>query len=124
VDPEKVSETREWPSPKSVFELRSFHGLVSFYRKIIRNFSSICAPILDTIKKEHGYFNWIEEAERGFKFLKEKIKEQPIFVLPYFKKTFQVKCDASGVAIGAILSQDYKPIAYFNEKLNYAKRKY
>ena len=63
MDPEKVRAIREWPFPRSVFEVRSFHGLARFYRKFIRNFSSICALILDTIKKEHGYFNWTKEAK-------------------------------------------------------------
>jgi hypothetical protein len=119
-----VRAIREWPSPISVFEVRSFHGLTSFYRNFIRNFNSICTPILDTIKKEHGSFDWTKEAEKGFRVLKEKIIEQPILVLPEFKKTFQIKCDASGVGIGAVLSQDDKPIAYFCEKLNDAKKKY
>jgi hypothetical protein len=55
---------------------------------------------------------------------KSKITKQVILVLPYFKNTFQVKCDASGVAIGVILNQDNKPIAYFNEKLSDVKRNY
>jgi hypothetical protein len=87
IDLEKVREIIKCPSPKCVFEVRSFHGLVSFYRKFIRNFSSICTPILDTINKENIYFNWIEEDEKGFRVLKENIEEQPILVLPYFKKT-------------------------------------
>jgi hypothetical protein len=124
MDPEKVKEIKEWPSPRSIFEVRSFHGLTSFYKKFIRNFNGICAPILDTVKKRHKSFKWIEEAERSFNILKEKIKKQPILVLPNFGKTFQVRCDASGVAIGAVLSQDNKPVAYFNEKLNETKRKY
>jgi hypothetical protein len=56
--------------------------------------------------------------------LKRKITEQPILVLLDFKKTFQVKCDASGFAIGEILSQEDKPIAYFSKKLNETKVKY
>jgi hypothetical protein len=56
--------------------------------------------------------------------LKKNITEQPILVLPDFSKTFQVRCDASGFGIGAVLSQDNRPIAYFSEKLNEAKIKY
>jgi hypothetical protein len=50
--------------------------------------------------------------------------EQPIMVLPNFSKTFQVKCDASGFAIGAVLSQDNRSITYFSEKMNEVKIKY
>jgi hypothetical protein len=56
--------------------------------------------------------------------LKRKITEQPVLVLPDFQKTFQVKCDASGFAIGAVLSQEDRMIVYFSEKLNEAKLKY
>jgi hypothetical protein len=124
MDPEKVKEIKEWPSPRSMFEVRSFHGLASFYRKFIKDFSGICAPMMDTVKKRHKYFKWTEEAERSFNILKEKITERPIMVLPNFGKTFQVRCDASGVAIGAVLSQDNRHVAYFSEKLNETKRKY
>jgi hypothetical protein len=56
--------------------------------------------------------------------LKEKIREQPILVFPDFGKTFQVRCDASGVAIGAMLSQDNRLVAYFSEKMNDTKNKH
>ena len=57
-DRKKVRSISEWPSPRSVFEVRSFHGLASFYRKFIKNFNSICTPILNTINKEHGSLDW------------------------------------------------------------------
>ena len=73
MDPKKVRAIKEWPSPRSIFEVRSFYGLASFYRKFIRNFSGICAPMMDIVKKKHKYFNWTEEAEKRFKVLKKKI---------------------------------------------------
>jgi hypothetical protein len=124
MDPKKVREIKEWPSPTSIFEVRSFHGLAGFYRKFIRNFSGICAPILDTVKKRHQSFKWKQEDEKSFKMLKEKITEQPILVLPNFEKTFQVRCDASGVAIGEIFSQDNRHVEYFSENFNDTKNKY
>jgi hypothetical protein len=83
-----MREIKEWPSPRSIFEVRSFHGLASFYRKFIKNFSGICAPMMDIVKKKHTSFNWIEEAEKIFRVLKKKIREQPVLVLPDFGKTF------------------------------------
>jgi hypothetical protein len=124
MDPEKVREIREWSSPKNIFEVRSFHGLASFYRKFIRNFSRISAQMMDTVKKRHNSFKWTKEAKKSFNTLKEKITKQSIMVLPDFGKTFQVRCDTSGVAIGQVLSQENRPIAYFSEKLNEDKNKY
>lgn len=124
MDPEKIKEIIEWPSPKSVFEVRSFHGLASFYKKIIRHFSKINASIIDIIKKDKQPFKWTVEAEKNFPLLKRKITEKPILILPDFNKSFQVKCDASGEAIGGVLSQEDRPVAYFSEKLNESKKKY
>jgi hypothetical protein len=57
MDPEKVDAIKNWPSPKSVLEVRSFHGLTNFYRKFIRNFSGISAPMMDMMKKRHKSFH-------------------------------------------------------------------
>jgi hypothetical protein len=124
MDLEKVKVIRNWPSPRNVFEVRIFHGLASFYRKFIRNFSGISAAMMDTVKKRHKIFHWTAEAEKSFNLLKQKITEQPILALPDFQKTFQVKCDASGYAVGGVLSQDDRPVAYYSEKLDDAKLKY
>jgi hypothetical protein len=81
-------------------------------------------PMMDTVKKRHKSLHWTEEAERSFKLLKEKIIEQSVLVLPDFIKTFQFRCDASGFAVGIVLSQDNRPIAYFSERMNETKMKY
>jgi hypothetical protein len=98
--------------------------LENFYRKFIPNFSGISTPMMDTMKKRHKSFHWTEEAEKSFNLPKKKITEQPILILLDFSKTFQVRCDANGFAIGVVLSQDDRPIAYFSEKLNEVKIKY
>lgn len=121
MDPEKVQAIVDWPSPHSVFEVRSFHGLESFYRKFRKNFSGIYFPIIETIKKDKQPFKWSAEVESRFQLLKKNITEQPVLRLPDFGKPLQVKCDASGIAIGAVLSQEDKPMAYFSDKLNDAK---
>jgi hypothetical protein len=102
MDPEKVKAIKEWPSSRNIFEVRSFHELSIFYRKFIRNFSGISAPMMDTVKKRHKSFHWTEEEKKSFKLLKENITGQPVLVLPDFSKTFQVRCDTSGFAIGAV----------------------
>jgi hypothetical protein len=124
MDPEKVEVIKNWPSPRNVFEVTSFHGLASFYRKFIRNFIGISTTMMDTMKKRHKVFHWTIEAEKSFNLLKRKIIEQPVLVLPDFQKTFQVKCDARGYAVGGVLSQDDRPVAYFSKKLDDANLKY
>jgi hypothetical protein len=124
MDREKMREIKEWPSLGIIFYVRSFHGLASFYRKFIRKFSGICTPMLDIVKNKHKSFKWTKEDKKSFKVLKDKITEQPILVLLDFGKTFQVRCDASGVAIGEVLSQDNRPFSYFSEKLNDTKKNY
>ena len=114
MDPEKFQAIWNWLIPKNIFEVRSFHGLASFYRKFNKGFSQICAPILETIKETNQPFKWIEATNMNFKFLKRKIIEKPSLALPNFEKVFQVEIDATGVAVGTVLSQGRISIAYFS----------
>jgi hypothetical protein len=70
MDLDKVEVITNWPSPRNVFEVRSFHGLASFYRKFIRNFSGISETMMDIVKKCHKSFHWTTEAEKSFNLLK------------------------------------------------------
>lgn len=104
MDLEKLKAILDWPSLTTIFKDRSFNGLASFYRKFIRNFSGICAPIIETIKKDKQPFYWRIVVQKRFQILKKKITQKLVLKFPDFNHLFQVTCDASGTTIGVVLS--------------------
>ncbi|GJU09507.1 putative CCCH-type zinc finger family protein [Tanacetum coccineum] len=91
VDEKKIKAIQDWPTPKSVPEIQSFHGLATFY---------------------------------SFEMIKEKLCTALVLSLPNYNKLFMVECAACGVGIGAVLSQEGRPVAYFSKKLSDARKKW
>ena len=122
MDPSKIKAIFNWPIPSAIFDIKSLNGLTSFYKRFIRGFSSIMAAIIECLKGDK--FKWTSEAQDDFEMIKKKVTKAPYLVLPDFNKVFEVECDAFLSGIEVIFSQEGKPIAFFNEKLSDAKRKY
>jgi hypothetical protein len=117
VDQAKVEAIHSWPVPTTVTQVRSFLGLAGFYRRFVKDFSTIAAPLHELTKKGTT-ITWAAAQQDAFSVLKDKLTHAPLLQLPYFIKTFELECDASGIGLGGVLLQDGKPVAYFSERLS------
>jgi hypothetical protein len=117
LDQARVEAIKGWPVPMSPTHVRSFLGLAAFYRRFVKDFSTIAAPMNELTKKRVP-FSWGRKQENAFNILKDKLTHAPLLQLPDFSETFELECDASGIGLGGVLLQERKPVAYFSEKLS------
>ena len=127
MEEDKVKAIREWPTPTTVTAVRSFLGLANFYRRFVRNFSKIAAPLTSLLQNDVKW-SWENSQQQSFDSLKFAVSSAPVLSLPDESLPFVVTTDASGFAVGATLSQDHgkglQPIAFLSHKLNPAECNY
>ena len=128
-DEEKMSKIRDAPRPTTKRQIRSFLGLVGFYRKFVPHFSEIATPLTDATRdRAPVQVRWNDACERAFVELKRILCAQPACTLPDFNRVFVLRTDASSTGLGAILLQDHgfgdQTIACASRKLNSAEKNY
>jgi hypothetical protein len=128
VDPTNITFILKLPPLKSVCQLRATLGHIGYYKKFIKSYTKITAPMEKFLKKDTK-FQWNEECQHGLDTLKEKMVTTPILVFPYWEKTFHVHIDESTIALGAILVQPEEgdldhPIEFSSRKLSDSEKNY
>lgn len=134
-NPRKVETILKFNHPKTLKELRSFLGLSGYYRRFIKGYADIAKPLTVLLRGEEGRVSKTtssqtkisldEGAKKAFDDLKNAlVSREVILVYPDFNKDFELTTDASNYAIGAVLSQDDKPISFISRTLNKTEERY
>ncbi|KAG8493077.1 hypothetical protein CXB51_010417 [Gossypium anomalum] len=123
VDPSRISAILDWKPPKNVSEVQSFLGLAGYYRRYVKAFSMIAAPMTKLLRKDVK-FEWSEKCQKSFDLLKALLTEAPVLVQPEYGKEFVIYSDASLNGLGCVLMQEGKVIAYALRQLKSHERNY
>src|SRR5580693_3716667 len=128
MDPIKISGIKDWPTPQTVKDVRSFLGFCDFYRPFIRGFATVARPLNELTQKDAPWA-WETRQQQAFAALKHQVTSEPILAQPVLNDQFDLEVDASGFAVGAVLLQKKEdgkrhPVGYYSATLNEAKRNY
>ncbi|GBG81139.1 hypothetical protein CBR_g31815 [Chara braunii] len=120
----KIAAIQEWPQPQTVRDVRSFFGLASYYRKFVRNFSAVAAPLTNLTKKDTPFL-WSLHCQMTFARLKQALTRAPALKLSDPTLPFVLTTDASQYGIGAVLQQDdgngLRPVEFMSKKIKTQK---
>jgi hypothetical protein len=123
MDDKKEQAVQNWPTPKSLSEIRAFLGLAGYYRRFIHQFARIVVPLTELACKKPE-FAWNPRAEKAFNDLKQAMVKAPVLLIPDTgpETRYTLYTDASGFALGAVLLQDQgqglQHVAYHARKMN------
>ncbi|GJT37024.1 reverse transcriptase domain-containing protein [Tanacetum coccineum] len=127
VDKAKIDVIAKLPHPTTVKGIRSFLGHAGFYRRFIKDFSNISRPMTHLLEKDTPFI-FSEECVQAFQTLKKKLTEALILIAPDWDQPFELMCDASDYAIGAVLGQriekHFRPIHYASKTMTEAESNY
>ncbi|GJS89352.1 reverse transcriptase domain-containing protein [Tanacetum coccineum] len=127
VDKAKIDVIAKLPHPTTVKGIRSFLEHAGFYRRFIKDFSKISRPMTHLLEKNTPFI-FSEECIQAFQTLKKKLTEAPILIAPNWDQPFELMCDASDYAIGAVLGQriekHFRPIHYASKTMTEAESNY
>nr|GEZ74245.1 reverse transcriptase domain-containing protein [Tanacetum cinerariifolium] len=127
VDKAKIEVISKLPHPTTVKGIRCFLGHAGFYRRFIKDFSKISRPMTHLLEKKSPFI-FSNECIQAFRTLKDKLTEAPILIAPNWDQPFELMCDASDFAVGAVLGQRvekyFRPIHYASKTMNQAETNY
>lgn len=103
-NPGKIQTIRQWPTPTTAKEVRSFLGLAGYYKKFVHHFGIIARPLFNLLKKNQP-FVWTLDTNQAFELLKQKLITALVLQLPDFNKPFTIDTDACDYGVGAVLQQ-------------------
>ena len=126
--PGKIERVQTWPIPKDKSDLKGFLGLASYYRRFIHGFAHIAVP-LNRLTAKTTKFEWNEEHQKSFEGLKKALTSAPVITKPNYSKDWTLEVDASGTAMGGVLSQEGEdrelhPVYYWSKQLSKAEQNY
>ncbi|GJP49600.1 hypothetical protein CLOM_g8787 [Closterium sp. NIES-68] len=127
IDPKKLRAIQEWKPPTNLQQLQSFLGFVNYVRRFIPNMAGLTGPLTDLLHKG-TFYEWGEKQQAAFEALKKLLMSTPVLHIADQDRPFEVITDASDIAIGAVLMQDFgnglQPITYESRKMQSAERNY
>ena len=125
-DPKKIQGIMDLTKPQTAKEMKSLIGMIQFYRDMWQRRSHILSPLIDSAsgKKGNTKLKWTNDMDEAFIQVKQMIAGEVFLTYPDWSIPFIVHTDASDKQLGAVISQNNKPIAFFSRRLSKSQRNY